>query len=188
MPRAGLDRDVVAATAAAILDGGSELSLARVASELGVKPPSLYSHVDGLEGLMRRVAIGAIDGLADACREAVMGVSGRAALVSLAAAYRRFASEHPGVYPLTQVARPDDPEVDAASSRVLEPVMAVLSSWGLEGREAIHAARTIRSAIHGFSLLETSGGFGLDVDQDESFDWMIDVLVAGIDALATPDR
>lgn len=188
MPRVGLDRETVTATAAAILDRGSELSLTRVASELGVKPPSLYSHVEGLDGLIRSVAVAATNDLADACREAVMGVSGRDALVSLATAYRRFAAEHPGVYPLTQVPRPDDAEMAAAASRVLEPVMAVLSSWGLEGRQAIHAARTFRSAIHGFSLLQTSGGFAMDVDTDESFHWMIYVLAAGIDALATADR
>ena len=45
MPRAGLDRAKVTAVAAALLDqeGADSLSLARVADELGVKSPSLYT-------------------------------------------------------------------------------------------------------------------------------------------------
>lgn len=182
MPRAGLDRDVITATAAELMDDGAELSLTLVARELGVKPPSLYSHIDGLEGLLRSVAIRATEQLGDACRTAVMGRSGRDALAALASAYRRFVSDHPGTYPLTQVPRPDDPEMAAATARLLEPVMAVLSSWGVQGDDLVHAARALRSAVHGFGLLQCSAGFRIDVDVDESFDWMIDVLGAGVAA------
>ena len=78
MPRVGLDRAKVTATAAGILDteGPDSLSLARVAAELGVKPPSLYNHVDGLDGLARSIALDGIEGLAEVCRTATMGRSG----------------------------------------------------------------------------------------------------------------
>ena len=184
MPRAGLDRGRVTAAAAAILDkeGPDSLSLARVASELGVKPPSLYNHVDGLDGLIRCIALEGIRGLADACRTASMGRSGPDALRSLLRAYRTYAAEHPGVYPLTQVARPDDEEISSASDRALEPALAVLGAFGIDGDDLIHAARAVRSAVHGFCLLEANGGFGYDHDPDESFERMIDVLSAGLPA------
>lgn len=184
MARAGLDRAKVTATAAAVLDeeGPEALSLARVASELGVKSPSLYNHVDGLDGLIRSVALEAIDGLAEVCRTAVMGRSGSDALRSLLNATRAYAVDHPGVYPLTQVARPDDQEFAAASARVLEPALAVLASFGIEGQDLIHMARAARSAVHGFCLLEASGGFGLGDDPDESFERLIDLLEAGLSA------
>jgi hypothetical protein len=46
----------------------------------------------------------------------------------------------------------------------------------LEGDDAIDAIRALRSALHGFVLLETGGGFGLPVDVDRSFER----LVAGL--------
>ena len=182
MPRVGLTRQAVAAMGAAILDrdGASGLSLARVAAELGVRSPSLYNHVDGVDGLLRDVALLGIDQLAEACRTAVMGRSGPEAIRALASAYRDFATAHPGVYPLTQVARPEDEELAAASSRVVEPAVAVLASFGLTGDDLIHAARSLRSTLHGFVLLRSSNGFGLDVDPDESFLWMVELLIAGL--------
>lgn len=182
MPRAGLDREKVTAAAAEILDqeGVDSLSLARVASELGVKSPSLYNHVDGLDGLIRSVALDGIEDLAEVCRTASMGRSGPDALRSVLTAYREYASAHPGVYPLTQVARPGDAEITEAGAKVVEPALAVLASFGIEGDDLIHTARALRSAVHGFCMLEATGGFGLKQDPDESFERLIDMVSAGI--------
>lgn len=182
MPRAGLTPGVVAATAADIVnrEGRAALTLARVAEHLGVRSPSLYNHVDGLEGLERVVALAGIDQLADACRTAVMGRSGPDALRAIAAAYRDFALAQPGVYALTQVARPGDDDFEEKAGRVLGPVIAVLSGFGLEGDDLIHAARTLRAALHGFTNLETGDGFGLEVDLAASFEWMVATLERGL--------
>lgn len=184
MPRAGLDRRKVTAAASAILDqeGTDSLSLARVAAELGVKSPSLYNHVAGLDGLIRSIALDGLEDLSEVSRSATMGRTGTDALRSLLHAYRDYAVDHPGVYPLTQVAQPDDDEIAAASAKVLEPALAVLTSYGIEGSDLIHTARAVRSAVHGFCLLEATGGFGLDEDPDESFERMIDLISAGLDA------
>ena len=182
MPRAGLDRAKVTAVAAALLDqeGADSLSLARVADELGVKSPSLYNHVDGLDGLIRSVALDGIEELADVCRTASMGRSGPDAVRSVLQAHREYATRRPGVYPLTQVARPDDAEISEAGAKVVEPVLAVLASFGIEGDDLIHTARAVRSAVHGFCLLEATGGFGLDQDPDESFERLIELVCAGL--------
>lgn len=184
MPRAGLDREKVTVVAAAILDqeGTESLSLARVAAELGVKSPSLYNHVDGLDGLIRSIALGGVEDLAEVCRAAAMGRTGPDALRSVLHAHRNYAVEHPGVYPLTQVARPDDEEIASASANVLEPVLAVLASFGIEGDDLIHTARAARSAVHGFCLLEATGGFGLEQDPDESFERLIELISDGLTA------
>lgn len=182
MPRAGLDPDIVTAAAARIVDrdGPSALTLAAVAADLGVRAPSLYNHVEGLDGLIRRVGLAGIDELGEVCRSAVMGASQSDALHALAAAYREYAGRHPGVYQLTQVAHPEDPEFSRRAERVLEPVLAVLASFGLEGDDLIHAARGLRSLMHGFSLLDTKGGFGLDTDIDDSFRWMVETFARGL--------
>lgn len=182
MPRAGLTPTSVAEAAADLVDreGVQALTLARVAEHLGVRSPSLYNHVDGLEGLGRVVALRGIDQLGEACRSAVMGRSGSEAIRQLAAAYRRFALEHPGLYPLTQVARPGDDEYEAVAGRVLESVAAVLTGMGYEGDELIHAVRSLRSSLHGFAVLEVGSGFGLEVDLDESFEWLVGMVGRGL--------
>lgn len=182
MPRAGLTPTSVTEAAADLVDreGLAALTLARVAAHLGVRSPSLYNHVDGLDALVRAVALRGVDQLGEACRTAVMGRSGSEAINELAAAYRRFAREHPGLYPLTQIARPGDDEYEAAARRVLESVSAVLVGMGYEGDELIHAVRSLRSALHGFAMLEVGSGFGLEVDVDDSFDWLVRMMGRGL--------
>jgi hypothetical protein len=58
----------------------------------------------------------------------------------------------------------------------------VLRHWALEGDEAVHAVRVIRSAVHGFVALEAAGGFGLPLDRDASFDRLVATLTAGLPA------
>jgi len=59
MPRAGLNRERIAAQAAVVADemGFDRLTLAAVAVRCGVSLPGLYKHVDGLEAVRRDVAV-----------------------------------------------------------------------------------------------------------------------------------
>ena len=59
-------------------------------------------------------------------------------------------------------------------------LVAVLDGYGLTGDDAIHATRAVRSALHGFAVLETGGGFGIKLDLDESFERMVDLLDRGL--------
>ena len=65
MPRAGLDaaRVVDEATVVADAVGIDNLSLAEIAARLGVKVPSLYKHVAGLEDVRHQVSIRAREAL-----------------------------------------------------------------------------------------------------------------------------
>ena len=185
MPRMGLDTERVVGAAAAIADadGLDAVTLARVADELGVRAPSLYNHVDGRPGLLRAVALLALRELTDALREAAVGRSGDDALAATARAYRDYAREHPGRYAATvRAPGSEDPEQGAAAKETYEVVAAVLRSWNLTGDEAIHAARTFRSAVHGFVVLEAAGGFGIPLDLDESFERLVATLAAGLGA------
>jgi AcrR family transcriptional regulator len=182
MPRAGLDAEAVVAAAATLADaeGLGAVTLARLAHELGVRPPSLYAHVHGVEDLRRRVgALGAGE-LAAALGAAVAGRAGRDALEAVAHAYRGYAREHPGRYEALQPAG-QDPQAQA----VVDVVVAVLRGYGLEGHAAIHAVRAIRAALHGFASLEAEGGFGIPLSVDESFDKLVAVLHKGLDGVAS---
>jgi AcrR family transcriptional regulator len=183
MPRAGLDADVVVTRARAIIDGnGVEgLTLARVASELGVATPSLYKHVGGLDDLIARVAAAATRDVAAELGVATQGKSGRDALEAVALAFRRFARAHPGTYPLTQ-RHLDTPEWEAAAADAVSSVAAALSGYGIDGTD-VNRIRFVRSALHGFVDLERRGGFGLPDSVDVSFTYLIESLDATLRAL-----
>jgi AcrR family transcriptional regulator len=179
MPRAGLDSDQVVSAAAAIADadGLPALTLARLAQRLGVRSPSLYGHVDSLEDLRRRLGWRGTAELADRLADAAAGRSGREALAAIAAAYRTYAKEHPGTYAALQ--RADGADRDGAR-RLVGVVLAVLRGYGLEGDEGIHAARSVRAALHGYVTLEMGAGFGIPLDLDESFSRLVAVLDRGL--------
>ncbi len=179
MARAGLDPATVVETAAEIadLEGLESVTLRSVADTLGVKPPSLYTHVDGLLDLRRRLARLAAGELADALTPAVAGRAAGDALRAVGRAYRQWALAHPGRHAAMQfVLVPDNP----AAERVVALMLSVMNGYGLEGDAAIHAVRAMRSAIHGFVALETGGGFGIPLGIDESFEWMLDMLDRGL--------
>lgn len=183
MSRRGLDSARVVATAARLADaeGLDSVTLARVAKELGVQAPSLYNHVRGREDLLRLVALRALAELADDLQRAAVGRAGPDALRALAHAYRTYANDHPGVYAAIQRAPdPADDALAAAGRRVLDVLLAVLAAWGLEGDRALQRIRVIRAALHGFVALETSGGFGLPLDLDATFELLLDTLLAGL--------
>jgi AcrR family transcriptional regulator len=184
MARAGLDGDAVVEAAAVLADaeGLEAVTLARLAADFGVRAPSLYAHVAGLDDLRRRLGIRGARELGDALREAATGRAGRDALVAVAAAYRRHARRHPGTYLAAQRARPGDAEAEAAGAGVVEVVLAVLRGYGLEGDDAIHATRAVRAALHGFVTLEASGGFGMRQSAGESFKRLVDLLDRGLRA------
>jgi AcrR family transcriptional regulator len=181
--RVGIDRDAVVRAAAKIADdaGWDALTLARVARRLRVRPPSLYNHVAGLEGLRRELKLLVMRDLNAALSRATIGKSRDEAVRGLAAAYRAFVKRHPGTYAATMVAAPkNDPALEAGAGQVVETCLSVLSGYGLDRSEGIHAVRAMRSAVHGFAALEIAGGFGIPLDVDKSFDWLVGALLEGL--------
>jgi AcrR family transcriptional regulator len=178
---------VVVDEAARIADGAGleAVTLARVAQELGVRPPSLYNHVDGHAALIRLLSIRALGCLTDVIRDAAVGRSGETALTAVAHAFRAFVVTHPGLY-ATTVRAPDpaDEEMLAAAAKPVEVMVTILGAWGLDGDDAVHQVRIIRSALHGFATIEAGGGFGIPLDLDESFERLIATLLAGIQVAA----
>ncbi|NJK33124.1 MAG: helix-turn-helix transcriptional regulator [Deltaproteobacteria bacterium] len=62
-----IDLDRVIQTAAALADehGYDAVTLARVAEQLGIRIPSLYNYISGLDGLRREMALWALRQLGD---------------------------------------------------------------------------------------------------------------------------
>lgn len=189
MPRAGLVPATVTATAADLADETSldQLSMSVVAERLGVKPPSLYKHVDGLSDLIRRIAVLGATELGDALRDAMQGRAGGDALAAAAHTIRTYVKQHPGRYAAMVGIHPtaaDDP-LALALERTLASFAAVLQGYGLEPGDEIHAVRMLRSVLHGFVTVEVSDGFQLSTEVDDSFAWMVTFIDRGLRAAAT---
>ena len=186
MPRRpGLDRAAVGRAAAVMADerGLAALSLADLAAQLGVRPPSLYNHIPSLAALQRDLAVLGVRELGARLARAAVGKAGDAAVIALAEAYRAFVRERPGLYAATQQAPASgDEEWQTEAAEVVAIVGATLGSYGLHGDDAIHAIRALRSLLHGFATLEAHGGFGLPLDLDESFRRLLDIFIAGLRA------
>jgi AcrR family transcriptional regulator len=183
----GLDAAAVVDAAGRIADadGLEAATISRVAAVLEVRPPSLYNHVANHAALMRLLAIESVTELAAAMTGAAVGRSREDALRAVAVAYRAYALEHPGHYAATvRAPAADDTAGQAAAAAAITPMVAILAGWGIEGPDAVHLIRVIRSAMHGFVSIEMGGGFGLPLDLDRSFDLLVDSLVAAIEAQA----
>jgi len=183
MPRAGLSTASVVSSAAEIADteGLEALTLARLASTAGVRTPSLYNHVTGLEDVRRRVALLALREVAAALREAAVGRAGDEALVAAAGAYRAYALRHPGRYAAIQRAPAEgDDEMLAAGAEAVGILLAILRGYGLDEEQTVHATRAVRSALHGFVTLEAAGGFGLPQSVDDSYARLVALLDSGL--------
>lgn len=184
MPRAGLTPDLVTAAAADLADriGYDALSLSALARELGVKTPSLYAHVAGLDALRADLTRFALDELADQAGAALAGRSGRAALHAFADTYRAYAHAHPGRYDATRAAVPEGAAgaaALAAGRRHADLTRSVLRGYALAPAYEVHAIRLIGSVVHGFASLELAGSFAhSEPSGDESWTAVLDALDA----------
>ncbi|MCO5994608.1 TetR/AcrR family transcriptional regulator [Actinoallomurus rhizosphaericola] len=184
MPRGRLTAADVVRAGAELADevGYQDLAMGALAQRLGVRAPSLYKHVDGLDDLRRRVAVLAVTELGEAVRAAIQGRAGSDALAAFARAFAAYVTAHPGRYAATigaEVTGPGD-ELYDASARVLESMAAILRGYGVDDDEMVHAQRTLRCLFHGLAALQAANGFQWTGDTDESFDWMIGFVDRGL--------
>jgi AcrR family transcriptional regulator len=171
----GLDHEAVIRQAAALVDehGVDSLTLAALAARLGIRSQSLYAHVDGLDGLLRDLALHSVRLLGDELRASVIGRAGREALDAIADAYWSFAHRHAGLYAATIRDPGDDAELTAANLHAAEALVRVLQSFGLEGAAEVHAHRAVWSGIHGFITLEHAGVMKRPASVRESYRRMV---------------
>ena len=184
--RTRLDKNAVLQAAVEILntEGVQALTLSHLADTLSIQTPSLYNHVDGLGGLQQELAVLNARLLADHLSEAAIGRSGTDLFMEAAQAFRNYVKTYPGLYLSTLRSSGTQPVPDETlrreEERTLKVGLAIMSSLGLQGEEAIHGLRAFRSVVHGFATLEVAGGFGLPQDCDESFRRLVSALAAGL--------
>ncbi|KQP64961.1 MULTISPECIES: TetR/AcrR family transcriptional regulator [unclassified Nocardioides] len=179
MARAGLTTQRLTLEAADLADeaGFAAVTPAALARRVGVRPASLYSHLRDADDLRTRVALLALQEMADRVAAAVAGRAGKDALVAFGGAYRDYAREHPGRHDAARLRL--DPATAAASAgpRHAELARAVLRGYDLTGEDQTHAVRLLGSVFHGYTSLEAAGGFShSSPDSDTTWRRTLDAL------------
>lgn len=186
--RVSIDLPAILQASTEIVDsrGVEALSLAALAEKLKIRPPSLYNHIHGLQGLRTALAVHGCDSLNAVLTRSALGQSGDAAVRGMADAYLEFARKHPGLTDAVQrVFDADDENWRQAAARLVDTMVQVFRNYGLNDEEAIHAVRGFRSLVHGFTSLNNAGGFRMAIDVNRSFDFLVDVFLAGLRKVST---
>jgi AcrR family transcriptional regulator len=189
MARAGLTPERLTLAGAELADevGFEQVTVSALARRFDVKVASLYSHLKNSQELKTRIALFALEELADRASDAVAGRAGKDALAAFADAYRGYAREHPGRYAAARLRL--DPETAAASAGVRHSQMtrAILRGYDLPEPDQTHAVRMLGGVFHGYVSLELAGSFDHSApDARESWAWIVDSLDALLRNRAAP--
>lgn len=161
MARAGLTTDRLVRAGAELADeiGFDRVTPSELARRFDVKVASLYSHVRNAGDLRTKIALLALEELADQAAAALAGRSGRAALVAFADVHRDYARAHPGRYAAAQLRLDAETAAASAGVRHAQLMRAILRGYDLTGPDQTHAVRLLGSFVRGFVALESGGGF-----------------------------
>jgi AcrR family transcriptional regulator len=184
--RQRLNRATVIDMAAAIADaeGIDAVTLSRIAHDAGVKQPALYKHVTGIDELWMLLSLRARDLLVAELTQAIKGHTRDAAVLAVAQAWRKFVHTHPGLYSATdRVPSIGDPAIEASLARVVAVLTSALDGYSLTDAQRAHCARTLRSSLHGFCVLEKDQGHPEPYALEESLTQLIQLFCRGVESL-----
>ncbi len=186
MAKKGLTKDIIIHAALFQIEenGLSAFSLRNLASVLEIQVSSLYNHIQGQNDLLAEVGFCAVHMLTELEEAAIKDKQRDEALFALADAYRLFAKEHTELYRIIMgVHTFHIPLLESAAEKIAEPILRVISDYGVEGEMQIHYQRMLRSVMHGFFSHENSGGFSVSsISKDTSYRFSIRCIAAQLNA------
>ncbi|MBF6351879.1 TetR/AcrR family transcriptional regulator [Nocardia flavorosea] len=161
MARTGLTPQRLTHAGAELADevGFDQVTVSEVARRFGVKVASVYSHLKSSQDLRTRIALLALEEMADRAADAVAGRAGPDALTAFANVYRDYARQHPGRYAAARTRLPAEAAAASAGIRHSNLMRAILRGYAIDEPEQTHAVRLLGSIFHGYAALELSGGF-----------------------------
>ncbi|MPY57464.1 TetR/AcrR family transcriptional regulator [Streptomyces spongiae] len=181
MARVGLTPERLAQAGAELADevGFDEVTVSALARRFDVKVASLYSHLKNSDDLKTRIALLALEELADRGAAALAGRAGKDALAALGDVYRDYAREHPGRYAAAQLRLAPETAAASAGVRHAQMTRAILRGYDLTEPDQTHAVRLLGSVFLGYVTLELGGGFSHSApDTQETWTRVIDALDA----------
>ncbi|NEB77676.1 TetR family transcriptional regulator [Streptomyces sp. SID14478] len=190
MVRVGLNTERLARAGAELADevGFEHVTVSALARRFDVKVASLYSHVKNSHDLRTRIALIALEELADRAADALAGRAGKDALTALANVYRDYAREHPGRYTAAQFRLDPETALASAGPRHSQMTRALLRGYDLSEPDQTHAVRLLGSVFHGYVSLEMGGSFSHSApDTDVTWARTLDALDALLRNWPEPD-
>ena len=134
--------------------------------------------------LLRSLALRRCDMLAQRLVDAAVGRPGHDAVIAIGHAWREMVRDHPGLNAAAvRYPRSGDSELEAAAERIHQVLSRTFSAYDLDDGDEDYAARALRSALHGFTHLESVGEHPLAHDLDETFKVLMYMLCAGTEQL-----
>ena len=157
----------------------------RIAADLTAEMEQhLAEKVSTIPEMRRFLAVKGFRELREAIERDIAGKSGADALHALMLSMRRYALERPGLSAATfRNADVDVPEWRDAQMQLARVVLSVLAQIGIEGEQALHALRIMRSFVRGFVLHEMGASFLEPLEHDKSYELGVRVLIEGLQIL-----
>lgn len=179
--RRRLTRADVVTAAEALVDehGWDGLTMTHLAARVGVKAPSLYTHVRGLDDVRAELQVRTMQALSHELRASATGRSGDGAFRAMTRAMRDLAQRWPHRYDGVTRAPIDRRALYGAAIDSADVLASVFRSYGIEATVEMQLAAF--AVLHGVVDLEISGFFGTELDGDAVYEL---VVAASMRALA----
>ena len=182
--KTGLDREKIIEMAAKIADekGVTNITLKVLATELGVKSPSLYKHFSGgLDELNKELMLYGWRSLETEITRAAIGKAKDDAIIAICHVYRNFVAEHKGLFEAMQWYNMYQSEEHLQATRgTVSILFQVLEAYGLTEKQKVHIVRMLRGFLQGFTTIESHGGYGNPTPLNDTFDFAIKTILNGI--------
>lgn len=182
--KAGLDKEKIIEVAAKMADekGIAHVTLKVLATELGVKSPSLYKHFSGgLEELNKELMLYGWQFLETEITKAAIGKAKDDAILAICHVYRDFVAGHKGLFEAMQWYNMYQSEEHLKATRgTVSILFQVLEAYGLAEEQKVHVVRMLRGFLQGFASIESHGGYGNPASLDDTFDFALNTILNGI--------
>ena len=179
-----LDKEKIIETAANMADekGIANVTLKVLATELGIKSPSLYKHFSGgLDELNKELMLYGWRSLEAEITKAAIGKAKDAAIKEICYVYRNFAAEHKGLFEAMQWYNMYQSEEHLqATQGTVSILFQVLEAYGLTEEQKVHIVRMLRGFLQGFTAIESHGGYGHRTSINDTFDFALNTILNGI--------
>lgn len=182
MPKTKIDKELVIKEAAHMVNqtGIENLSLKTLALQLGVKSPSLYNHIEGLDDLKYQLMLYGWKELENKIIQAVIGFSGYDAIRVICYAFYEYAIENQGVFStMLWYNQFENEQMKEVTSEMFSIFFKITKSLNISQDNCIHLVRMFRSFLEGFALLENHNAFGNTQTIKDSFELSINILIEG---------
>lgn len=113
-----------------------------------------------------------------------IGKSKDDAIRAMCYAFRNFAIQHPGAFEVLQWHNSYTSELNKQATKgIITSLNQVLEAYDMTEEQKLHILRFLRGFVQGFLTIEVHAGFGNPISLDASFDFAIEIIINGINAL-----